>query len=65
MSRISESINLDEYKLIDLRMEQPDGLSHEHMSTGMAPTSDMGSTVYVYVGGWHHVKQFNGTASGS
>ena len=37
-------MNLDVYELINLRMEQPDGLSHEHTGIGMAPTLDMGST---------------------
>ena len=41
--RISESMDLDEYQLIDLPMEQPDGLSHEHTGIGMAPTLDTGS----------------------
>ena len=47
-----ESTNLDEYELIDLPMEQPDGSPHECMSgsphecmsVGMAPTLDTGIT---------------------
>ena len=39
-----ESTNLDEYKLIDLPVEQHDDSSQEHMGVGMAPTLDTRST---------------------
>lgn len=41
---ILESTNINEYELIDLPMEEPDDLSHEHMGVRMAPTLDLGST---------------------
>ena len=44
VDRILESMNLDEYKLINLPMEQPGDSSHEHTAIGIAPTLDTGST---------------------
>ena len=44
LDRILESMNLDEYELIDLPMEQPDDSSHEHTRVGMGPALDTGST---------------------
>ena len=43
LDRILESMNLDEYELMDLLMEQPGDSSHEHTGVGMALTLDTGS----------------------
>ena len=43
LDRTSESAELDEYRLIDLPMEQPDGSLHHLRDIGIAPTLNMGS----------------------
>ena len=40
LDRILESTNLNKYELINLLMEQPEGLSHEHTGVGMATNLD-------------------------
>ena len=43
--RILENMNLDEYELTDMPMEEPDESSHELTGIGMAPTFNMLNTL--------------------
>ena len=51
-------MNLDDYELINLPIEQLDDLSYEHMGVGMAPTLDTGSMLGLAPFEWSS----NGTA---
>ena len=44
LDRILERMNLEEYELLNLPMEQPNDLLHKLTGVRMAPTLDTGST---------------------